>query len=135
MIDLARELERMVHQFTNDVAIVARQNLLIDIAESFNTIMPPPSPRRITPPPSAVLARPRASTAPSTYAFPTVAPLIEHNFSIGYDGDIRTTRKYMTAAGDAEGTAICDQLLAMKKTAREKCGSLVEGLLYERRGY
>jgi hypothetical protein len=60
-------------------------------------------------------------------------PLIEHNFSIGYDGDIRACRAEAVNDGDTEAVEICDQLLLMKRTAREKCGDLVSDEI-DRRG-
>lgn len=60
-------------------------------------------------------------------------PLVEHNFSIGYAGDIRACREEAARDGDTEAVEICDQLLAMKRTAREKVGDLVEAEI-DRRG-
>jgi len=55
--------------------------------------------------------------------------LIEHNFSIGYAGDLRAALREATLAADIEACEILRQLLAMKKTAREKCGGIVEHIL------
>lgn len=52
-------------------------------------------------------------------------PLVEHNFSIGYEADIISTRDEAIKAEDWDAVAICNDLLDMRRTAREKVGDLV----------
>lgn len=59
-------------------------------------------------------------------------PLVAHNFSIGYDGDIQHCREEAERDGDTEAVAICDLLLQMKRTARDKCGYIVDEELSKR---
>ncbi len=60
-------------------------------------------------------------------------PLIEHNFDIGYTGDINSAREAACRHSDTVAVEICDLLLNMKRTAREKCGHKVGVLVDAKR--
>ena len=59
-------------------------------------------------------------------------PLIEHNHSIAYDGDIRACLEEAQRDEDTEAVEICQQLLLMKRTGRENCGRKIEDMIAAR---